>query len=65
MNIKKQASGIKCVWCSLPVLSVLGEQELRGYVMHIEGVSTPQGHYHTRCLKLYQEHLKGSEFKGN
>jgi len=61
MNMKKQDSGIKCVWCALPVLSVLGEKELRGFVMYIEGVSTPQGHYHARCLKLYQEHIRACE----
>lgn len=59
MEITKQDSGLKCEWCDSPVLSVVGGKELRGYVMHIEGVSTPQGHYHTRCLKLYQAHIEG------
>lgn len=53
-------SGIKCIWCSQPIRAITGEKSLRGYVMYLEGVSTPEGHYHDPCLKELQKRiLKG------
>jgi len=51
-------SGIKCIWCSQPIRAITGEKHLRGYVMYLEGVSIPEGHFHDKCLKGFQEKKK-------
>jgi len=53
-------SGIKCIWCSKPIQAITGEKLIRGFVMYLEGISTPEGYYHDSCLKEYQASLKDS-----
>lgn len=53
-------SGEKCIWCKLPIKIITGDKGLRGYTMYREGVLTPQGHYHDKCLREYQKSIRAN-----
>lgn len=51
----KRDSGIKCEWCKNPIMEVMGNKDLKGFVRYREGVFTPEGYYHSKCLRQSQD----------